>query len=107
MSEERREAWDDTTKAAWGVVEEAAEKSPMYNAVVYSALQDLRARLDAADPLRNLLPEVLEALEKIRAFTGHVDSTEEEVTEAWKLSKDLLTKLRTFHPATGGTDDGE
>ena len=65
------------------------------------------ARLNAADPLRAILPEVVEALEKIQALTGHMDSTAEEVTEAWKLSREALARLRETHPTTGGTDDGE
>ena len=63
--------------------------------------------LDAADPLRAILPEAVDALEWIQALTGHMDSTEEEVTEAWKLSKALLTKLRALTATEGGTDDGE
>ena len=71
------------------------------------AASRLHKKLNAADPLRAILPEVVEALEKIRAFTGHMDSTAEEVTEAWKLSREALARLREIHPTTGGTDDGE
>ena len=82
-----------------------AEASSYYPSVRTESDTEALARLDAADPLRAVLPEVVEALEKIRAFTGHMDSTEEEVTEAWKLSREALARLREIHPTTGGADD--
>jgi hypothetical protein len=86
--------------------------------------------LDAADPLRAMLPEVVEALEVAgRAVTGawrelldvldsiedgraHLDGDEFHsrlglIQDAHDKIDATLAKLRETHPTTGGTDDGE
>ena len=77
-------------------------------------------KIDAADPLRAILPDVVEALEELsddmeselavryppatRAYPS-MESRYQRDMEPVRLSRALLTKLRTFHPATGGTED--
>jgi hypothetical protein len=72
----------------------------------YSRLapDELLARLDDADPLRAMLGEVVEGLEKIRAISrGYTpgSSGDHINTEA----RALLARLRAA--TEGGTDDGE
>ena len=91
---------DHSSSVGWLHIATSKEHSP------FSVGTPVRvSRLNAADPLRAMLPEVVEALEKIQALTGHMDSTAEEVTEAWKLSREALARLREIHPTTGGADD--
>ena len=114
-SEQRdpREAWDDDLKAAWSVVEEAAEGSPLYNGTVYCAMKELRSRLNAADPLRAILPEVVEALEQAETSLTAVGvhSVQHEMgMDARQVAPELralLTRLRALTATEGGTDDGE
>ena len=112
-SEQRdpREAWDDDLKAAWSVVTEAAEDSPLYNGTVYCAMKELRSRVDAADPIRAILPEVVEAWKTFeeqyvhefgehRVKGDHLDRTFQRLSGA-------LAPLRALTATEGGTDDGE
>jgi hypothetical protein len=63
---------------------------------------ELEARLDAADPLRAMLGEVVEALEQ--SWSPYKDDTPPDVR--WHARRDrILARLRTA--TEGGTDDGE
>jgi hypothetical protein len=73
--------------------------------------------LDAADPLRAILPEVVEALEGceknlriLHDASGEDldwDPTVRTTFEVWNDARSALARLREIHPTTGGTDDGE
>jgi hypothetical protein len=91
---------------------------------------ELLRHLDAADPLRAVLREVVEALEGCRdALQEEVDeyihrasvaasggsirlrsddylSAAGDLREALTGADTALAKLREIHPTTGGTDDG-
>ena len=68
------------------------------------AAPKLLARVDAADPIRAILPEVVEALEVLEQLVSERDGA--MLSDILHVQL-LLTKLRTFHTTTGGTDDGE
>ena len=73
------------------------------------AVRDLAGRayneaLNAADPIRAILPEVVEALEVLEQLVSERDGA--MLSDILHVQL-LLTKLRTFHTTTGGTDDGE
>ena len=78
-----------------------AEASPYYPSVRTDSLDRALARLDAGDPLRALLPEVVEGLEEAADCLSV-----QQVPGAVRALSRALAKLRTLHPATGGTDDG-
>ena len=73
--------------------------------------RSILARLDAADPIRAMLPEVVEAWETFeeqyvhefgehRVKGDHLDRTFQRLSG-------ILTKLRALTATEGGTDDGE
>ena len=69
-----------------------------------SELEGKLARLNAADPLRAMLPEVVEALED--SWSPYTDDSPYDVKWAARR-ENLLTRLRALTATEGGTDDGE
>ena len=67
---------------------------------IRSEVQIQLRKLDAADPIRAMLPEVVEALE------GLVEGEGDGLKDLLK-ARILLTKLRALTATEGGTDDGE
>ena len=90
--------------------------SPAAEGIVRALLNDaiqeirtLRARLDAADPLRAILPEVVDAFYKIATLTDPrrpLSTDPQTVADVWEITRAALARIREIHPTTGGTDDG-
>jgi hypothetical protein len=77
---------------------------------LWGRCRSILARLDAADPLRAILPEVVEALEQLVKRTPFIPSGNgislSLSFEQMKELTQLLARLREIHPTTRGTDDG-
>ena len=57
---------------------------------------EVLARLDAADPLRAALEDVVEGLRRIYRLTEPEVTEQEDVDLAWLVAHDLLARLSAF-----------
>ena len=76
-----------------------AEASSYYPSVRTESDTEALARLDAADPLRAILPEVVEALED--SWSPYTDDSPYDVKWAARR-ENLLTRLRALTATEGG-----
>ena len=94
----REAVLDSIVHSAWQAGTQYYKASPIAESL---------ARLDAADPLRAILPEVVEAFYKIATLTDPrrpLSTDPQTVADVWEITRAALARIREIHPT--GDDHG-